>query len=826
MPEVNPRALYLAPNSNIADSLTRSLLKQNHTESFPSDNILTLAQWLEQTLLSSHSSAVASEMQLLLLWENTIEKMNLGIDMHPPTLAPHALKAWRYMKQWQVPFNELVHAEYGQEIQFNRWCVEFEAQLASSRLVSLEQLAQEKIGESCNIKFESVVLVDFLEPPAPLWGALLQSFSDSVEALSVLSSEGSSFQHQTTSPPQEVQDAANWVSHFLTANPNAKIGVISTHDPGLLDQVEGALWLRGISSNRRTSLRETGVIDAAIRLLKVTLPSIELSDARAIVQSPFHGDHRNELKDRGHWEQRLCALQTRSISRSDFFYCLRESRPMTELREMVRHSPSGLTPIEWADLFDQQLRLVGWPGKRSLGEAQTAAYEAWPDLLGELAELGVMQKSMSCASAIQRLAQLTQQRTIQTDASVQVSLLDRIEAAADLDLLWLFGCDEDHWPGMPVPQPLLPNSIQVKYKMPRCSYEHELTLSTKLLGSLKQRAEQVVCSFSPTSDDQSARFTPLLNSLPELHPAQDTQTWSTRDFEFVDCSRAPALAPGHKEVKGGARLMTLMSASPFDAFAEFRLKARPLDRPFEGVSPAELGQLVHQLLDQFWTELGSKQRLAETGESQLSALVERLVESTLRQWRNTKKTGARQLSLLREQLHQMLLDWIPFELDRDDFSVLSTEEELQLEIGGITLRLRIDRIDETSSGLLLIDYKSGSSGSIEDWRSLPPAEPQLPLYCLASRKNVVAIAFARVKLGDAKWIALGREELVPRLRIEANWDELVGVWKDELTQLAERFAEGDTLIQETSAGFFEDDPLKALHRFNEIEELEPCLTKQ
>lgn len=823
--DFSPGTLILTPNNSVAESLLGNLLKQRARQSLPANNILSLTAWLREFLGGSLGHNLASEIQLQLIWEETIESLDLGFDMHAPTLAPMALKAWRYMKQWQVPTDEMIQAEYGQEMQFHRWCSSFEKCLDKLQLFALEQLAEMRIKPNESDIWRKILLVGFLESPAPLWQNLLESCSNTIETIPFIEAKGFAQQYEAENTEEEISAAAIWTKQSLDENPEARIGLIATQDRKTLVQTQRALWLTGIDSGLRKPMRDEGVIEAALRLLRLNLNVIELADARAIAQSPFFGNHLQDLKLRGAWEQRICALQTRSISRSDFFYCLRESAPFSALRETLRKSPAQLAPIEWAERFHRQLKLIGWPGERALTESQAHAYEAWPELLGDLAALGSVRPSLTAAQAVQHLAQVSIQHTFLTNASARVQLLDRIEAAADFDRLWLFGCDEEHWPGNPSPQPLLPISIQARYGMPRCSAEQEFDLSKRLLSSLQQRGNQVVYSFSRTTGDQIHHLTPLLKELPNLNIQTFSPQSTPSNFEFIDCSSAPALGPDEQKVRGGARLMQLMASSPFDAFAQYRLHAFPLETPFEGISPAQLGLLVHDLMDRFWADVQNSDALLAMSQIELESLVHRLVEATFMAWSGARKTAMRQTRLIKDQLEEVLLEWLPQELQREGFRVFETEQSLKLSIGGIELRLRIDRIDQTPSGLLLIDYKSGGSGSIEDWRSIPPSEPQLPLYCLALGEDVSAIAFAKLKRGDTKWIALGREALTPRARIEESWSELIQSWNVELTQLAEAFAQGDSRVRETRDAYFQDDPLKALHRFNEIDELEKCLAK-
>ncbi len=71
---------------------------------------------------------------------------------------------------------------------------------------------------------------------------------------------------------------------------------------------------------------------------------------------------------------------------------------------------------------------------------------------------------------------------------------------------------------------------------------------------------------------------------------------------------------------------------------------------------------------------------------------------------------------------------------------------MEVAVGPLRLKLRIDRIDATDAGDVLIDYKTGTA-SHKDWLTERPDEPQLPLYAMITDAPLAAIAFARIRPG-------------------------------------------------------------------------------
>ena len=88
----------------------------------------------------------------------------------------------------------------------------------------------------------------------------------------------------------------------------------------------------------------------------------------------------------------------------------------------------------------------------------------------------------------------------------------------------------------------------------------------------------------------------------------------------------------------------------------------------------------------------------------------------------------RYLELEEQRLTRLVTEWLEYEAARIDFVVAETEVKRTVHLDGLTLDLRLDRIDRLSDGsLLVIDYKSGNV-SPNAWELPRPDDVQLPLY--------------------------------------------------------------------------------------------------
>jgi ATP-dependent helicase/nuclease subunit B len=110
--------------------------------------------------------------------------------------------------------------------------------------------------------------------------------------------------------------------------------------------------------------------------------------------------------------------------------------------------------------------------------------------------------------------------------------------------------------------------------------------------------------------------------------------------------------------------------------------------------------------------------------------------------------------------------------------------------------MRLDRVDMLNDGrLIIIDYKTGES-KVTTMRGERPDEPQLPLYLLASQSDAAsAVVFAQVKMGEMKFKALARDsDLLPSVKADPEWEQLIASWRTDLTRIAESFSKGDAKV--------------------------------
>jgi RecB family exonuclease len=164
-----------------------------------------------------------------------------------------------------------------------------------------------------------------------------------------------------------------------------------------------------------------------------------------------------------------------------------------------------------------------------------------------------------------------------------------------------------------------------------------------------------------------------------------------------------------------------------------------------------------------------------------------------------------------------LREWFKVDEARPDFEVVGTEVATEAEAGTLPLKLRIDRIDATEDGLLVLDYKTGPC-DVRDWAPGALAEPQLPLYATVT-EGVSGAAYARVNAQQSRLLGISADAERYRgaaLRMGSasdltegdpaapadgsdtdrpDWNGLLAAWRVRLRDLAEAFIAGRAAVQ-------------------------------
>ena len=517
-------------------------------------------------------------------------------------------------------------------------------------------------------------------------------------------------------------------------------------------------------------------------------------------------------------------------------------------KALLAAQPVRQVPSAWALAFRALLEALGWPGERSLSSHEYQAHGAFASALDSLAGLDAVLGRVSLAEARRRLAQICRERIFQPatigDPPVQVMGLLEI-ADTPLDAIWVMGMNEHLWPPPARPNPLLPAALQRLARAPNASAEVQREFAQVIQRRLLRSAPQVWFSWARSEAARALRPSPLLAGMPgiagsgaaDAPPATPAKP-PLGAFEIFEDAQAPPLATD-QTLRGGAQLLQAQAICPAWAFYRYRLGAKALETPVDGLDARARGNLLHAALERFWQGRGQSELLAMS-DAERDAAVSLAVEAALADFDAAveEPLSPRLLTLERERLVRLVLQWLALEARRSAaFRVIAREQEAQVDIEGIAVRLRVDRIDELDDGRrIIIDYKTGGQISQASWAAERIDEPQLPIYAaflprpayegVTAAEGIAGVVFAKVRLDDCAFLGIAADSgLLPKVSglAEArklfpeaqfpDWESLVAHWRERIAAVAREVREGHAAVSfadEKALAYCEVKPLLRL----------------
>jgi ATP-dependent helicase/nuclease subunit B len=787
------------------------------------------------------------------LWEAVIQRC----EAHNPLFnvraaARLAREAWELWQAWRLPLSK--REASGLDTQaFLRWAAAFTARCEGQRWLDNARLADFVAKEFSAGR---------LSVPAQLWLAGFDEFTPQQRALlEVLQNKGCSVRvvapdaHprgeavRVAAPDaeQEILLAARWARARLEENPRARIGVV-VPDLGALrtriactfeDVLHPAAVLPGVAHATPTfnislglPLGDCPLVYAALTILEFTRERLPLTQVGSLLRSPFLGGGETEIGRRALLDVKLRQLGEGEITRRMLmrvasmqdevgnprsFACPQLVRILRGVERLLRCWPARQCPSAWAQSFAQLLQAWGWPGERARNSDEFQTLEAWRRALHALAGLERVKVTLSLGEALSRLRQIAQVPFQPESVEAPVQVLGMLEAAgARFDCLWLLGMHDETWPAAARPNPLLPIALQRAHGVPHASATRELDYARTVTVRLLASAPAAVVSYPTSEGDRELIPSPLIADLPEV--ARDRvavyagDSWETLIFQsarletFAD-DRGPALHAA-AQVAGGARLLEDQAACPFRAFALHRLGAQAMEEPSLGLDSAERGSLAHLALERLWSALKTYERLCGLDETELRELVRASAADAIQEFLKHRggDRGRRFYVIEQARLERLLGTWLELEKQRAPFEVVALEQEQTLRLGGLTLRTRVDRIDQLlAGGRIIIDYKTGEAKP-PAWFDERLEQAQLPLYsaCDPGGERPVAVLLAHVRQGGMQYKGVAAQDaLVPGVRAlqatkeghaRGDWDALLASWARALETLAAEVAAGWAVI--------------------------------
>ena len=728
--------------------------------------------------------------------------------------------------------------------QFARWADSYARALARIDGLDASQLADWLAGCAAEVpawRGVAVTLAGFIElaPQQERLLAALAAAGMRIDRASTLPEAGPAAPVQTrrvaaSTPHDELACALEWARDLALADPAATIGIAIEDLASRREEVRtlaeeilcpALQWPGGEDAARPynlslgIALADVPLVAAALDLVALAHGPLPAGRAAALLRSPYLAGASGNWPRRARVEVDWLEHGRRQILLDEAIAALgiadrAGAGRWREARDALR-TPASATPREWSEVWRAWLAALGWPGERTLSSAEWQARGAWDELLAQFAMLAPVAKRLSRADAAPALAALASGRVFQPETPpAPVQILGLLEAAGlPLDALWVAGLAAENWPPAPQPNPLLPPAWQRDHGVPRSSAARELGYAQALTTQWARAAPQVVFSCARRADDRERSPSALVPAAPMQDAREAAPTTARRQFqsaptrETVADDRAPPL-PAGSSVRGGAALIEAQSDCPFRAVASHRLAVATWPEPLDGLSAMERGSLVHAAMAAFWRATGDHAALIAFPPDALAARIDAAVADATAtlpaaRWRRLPAVvrageAARIAVIVGAWLENV-------DRARPPFAVTETEASRPLALGGLALRLRLDRIDTLADGgIAIIDYKTGAAKAPARWFDARLQAPQLGLYLLAQQAQapaqpVRAVAYAQLKPGllttqgiaadPAAWPALAAPAAIRGANL-ADWAEVEARWREGLAALANEVREG------------------------------------
>jgi probable DNA repair protein len=787
-------------------------------------------QWQEALVRRPDLPGILPVVALRWLWRRQAERDTPGL-LDPADIGARARASWLKLRAYGGDTGILSRWPLTRDQQaFLGWARSVEKELSERHACDGSDLARCLVDAGAGPPSGPDVLLAGFRRLTPAQDALMAALSShglTVNRLDWLGDTGAPWRHAAPDPETERREMLAWLRERFERQPD---GIHALIVPDL-DQNRGALEralaaalqpeleIQGGGHGERVfdlagghALASQPVVDAALGALSCMAAPVDWTLASRLLRSEHLAGAQSERGARiaadlamrtAHGQTMIAgaALAARALQAGATVFSAAWSAAIATMAGATRRGAGA-----WAEAFGASLASWGWPGESTLGSQEFQAAKRFRELLRELAALGSVASDLDAAQALAELRRLAAVPFQPESGEPAVFVLDAYDdPGVKFDSLWVAGLTATAWPRAVAVDPLLPIEIERQLGMPNVTPEDCVVEARAIIGRWQAQAGMLVLSWPRRENDTDVDGSPLVAddapwlAPPVALPSRERLAFAAARLEPLPDTAPPPLAAAF--VAGGARVLELQSQCAFRAFGELRLGAAPLEEPQAGFDRRLRGVVLHRALHTLWSGLGSQRALAALDEAAVNARVAAAVERAMGA-AAPAGTGARTVALECDWQRRAIGKLLELERARPPFAVLETERGLSVQIGGLELSLRIDRVDRVGENLIVIDYKTGAVRN-SAWRGARMDAPQLPLYAVLHAGRPTGIAFAGVGAARAKFLGVSRDGdaidgLRPAAKFELTedrqkgfgWDEVTAHWRAWLERLAGDFAAG------------------------------------
>lgn len=828
--------------------------RQKQKKIWETSEILPLTAWLKQVWLDTWPKKhLFSKLQSESLWEKIINSDSNSTKLsllHRKATASQAYQAYLLIHEYGLPESRPDYQETLETISFYKWMQIYQNQLLQWNALDAVEIIDQvsELIDAKKIELPHTLTFEGFKIKSPQLQRLLDAMErqgvkakiDFSERLD-FSSKTSLTKEDTHTSVQKFDDkiqesitCARWIRKL--SQPGKRFGIIvpELENYRSLLQREFAAELSPASIfpenkselpfnvSQGSPLNQTTPINLIFQILKTSTCDIPAEIFYSIIRTAiFHSDKSAALT----MEQTLRnkRLVTINLNKLEAKFNFENSSELYKFivawKNWVLIKQFDL-PSHWSTKIYLLLQKMNWPEKNEekITQKENQIFESWKNCLDQLASLNHIMGKIHRITAVNKLFSIAQNFLFpekNRDHLIQVIQLSECPGMK-FDHTWVMGCHSESLPPSPEPNSLIPSAFRKKFNLPRSNAKWELDNSEQHLSAVLNSSKDIVFSYPSQEKDNIQEPSPLIKYFPHensfvlpsarykdqiCNAAKPEPFEETPALPFTDNEKY-RFKEGKKS--GGANLLKNQSDCPFRAFVRYRLHAQKSEIPDTDFDPLVRGNLIHLILELFWKKTQTREQLANLYQSnQLEIEVQKCVEEATNVICRSLSDQPEFLKMEINRNQNLVLEWlINFELARSDFTVLKQEKSETAEINGLTLNLKIDRVDVTpDKKYVLIDYKSGEAKP-GDWLKERIIAPQLPLYSTLISPSVVA--FGKIKKGQIEFKGVKDPSIdfsgfkptsYAKETQVSEWNDLLELWKNKIELLANEFLSGRAVIE-------------------------------
>ncbi|GGA60454.1 ATP-dependent helicase [Edaphobacter acidisoli] len=725
---------------------------------------------------------------------------------------------------------------------FERWAIEFHRKCRDGNFLAQAELedALTRAATTNDLRLEQteIALLGF-DRFTPAQSALLkaiQSAGCNVSELQPTFPTEKRLLIKAADEEDEIVTAARWARQLLKERPETQIAIVvpslEKHRAQMDRTFRGILApeLQNIAASEDTCpyefslgtpLAQTPMVRTALDLLHLAIGPISVDRASALVLSPYFSMEPAERAARAEFDvfEMRKAHRLRPEILLDWLSTATYKSPRRKNLRRLSSALQALHPLslrlskpqqkthaEWAQTMHELLDIARWRSEHETS-IEFQIRRKWESALDELAALDFDGSRVEFSHALKSLERIVEQNMFAPEShEAPIQIIGALEAAgATFDAIWLMRAGDLSWPLPTSTNPLLSWRLQRELQMPGSDVARDSSDAHKLTERIVASATTAIVSYATETPEGKQQHSSSLEGLglSEIDTgdiAAPEAPYALVELELLNDDEPIQPLPD-AIVHGGAQVLKSQAKCPFRAFAEHRLRSSKIEQSVPGMSAAESGIAVHRALELFWSEVRTQQRLKEMPSRELAEMVDRCVLRSLAKMDSLSGTAwdTAYMQVQRARMNRLLIHWLELEIKRPSFEVVAQEEGLSdVHVGPLRLKVRVDRVDSTKDGRILIDYKTGKV-TPNEWLTDRPDEPQLPLYAIVTdATKLQGVAFGLVRAGDDRDLTgfgAATDVILHQRKLKfASLENQVEDWRRVLDNLAVNFSQGDASV--------------------------------